>query len=148
MKRVALYHAVTIKYCFISVPSFDVEISQDYNDPLYTGTNLKITCDITLSTLVDIPVIVSNQWTRNGNEITENTITEDLIRENNLVHTATLEFFPLYHVTDDGEYRCSVYVVADTNDNYVTNISDSVNTTLDILGWFWSSHNYGETISV
>ena len=117
-----------------AVPPFDVEISQDYNDPLYAGTNLTITCEITLSSLVDIPVIVSNQWTRNGYEITEDTITEDLIGDDNLIHTATLEFFPLYHVTDDGEYRCSVNITADIGDNYVESIYNNRSTTFTVLG--------------
>ncbi len=77
------------------VPPFDVAISQDYTDPLYTGTNLTITCSITLDSLVNIPVIVNNQWTRNANGIPEATITEDLVINTNLTYTATLEFFPL-----------------------------------------------------
>ena len=53
------------------VPAFDITISQDYTAPLYTGTNLTIMCSISLNSLVDIPVTVSNNWTRNNSEITE-----------------------------------------------------------------------------
>ncbi len=121
-------------YLYSIVPPFDVTISQDYSDPLYTGTNLTITCSITLDSLVNIPVIVNNQWTRNGNVITEVTIVEDLVINTNLTYTATLEFFPLYYMTDDGDYQCSVDVIPDVTDNYVTNISNSASITIDVLG--------------
>ncbi len=121
-------------YLYSIVPPFDVAISQDYTDALYTGTNLTIACTITLDSLVNIPVIVNNQWTRNGNVITEVTIVEDLVINTNLTYTATLEFFPLYYMTDDGDYQCSVDVIPDVTDNYVTNISNSASITIDVLG--------------
>ena len=121
-------------YCIcLLVPPFDVTISQDYSDPLYTGTNLTITCDIELSSLVDIPVNVSNNWTRDGADIMESTITNDLVEVTSLKHTATLEFYPLYHATDDGLYQCSVMISSD-DDEYVNSISNSASTTLDVLG--------------
>ena len=116
------------------VPTFDVTISQDYSYPLYTGTNLAITCDIKLSSLVDIPVNVSNQWTRDGADIMESTITSDLIEVTALKHTATLEFYPLYHATDDGVYQCSVMISSDEEFVNSNGISNSASTTLDVLG--------------
>ena len=138
----ALFPAVFIIVCTSSylVPSFNVTISQSYYDPLYTGTNLTITCDITLSNLVDIPVIVSSEWTRNGNEITETTLTEDLIKISNLNYIASLEFFPLNALTDDGEYKCSVRVIPSVMDEddymYITNTTNNASTALDVLGEF------------
>ena len=129
-------------YLYSIVPPFDVTISQDYSDPLYTGTNLTITCSITLDSLVNIPVIVNNQWTRNGNVITEVTIVEDLVINTNLTYTATLEFFPLYYMTDDGDYQCSVDVIPDVTDNYVTNISNSASITIDVLGNYKRLNDY------
>ena len=137
-----LFPAVFIFACAFSylVPPFNVTISQNYYDPLYAGTNLTITCDITLSNLVDIPVIVSNEWTRNGNEITETTITEDLVKINNLNHITSLEFLPLNALTDDGEYKCSVRVilsVMDENDYiYITDVTNNASTALDVLSEF------------
>ncbi len=120
-------------YLYSIVPPFDVAISQDYTDHLYTGTNQTITCSITLDSLVNIPVIVNNLWTRNANGITETTITEDLVINTNLTYTATLEFFPLYHMTDDGNYQCSVDMIPNVTDNYVTSISNSASATIDVL---------------
>ena len=130
--QLSILHYSISSFCI--VPPFDVAISQDYNDPLYTGTNLTITCSITLDSLVDIPVIVNNIWTRNGSVITENTITENLITNSNISYTATLEFFPLYSLTDDGEYQCSVALYADVLDDYVANASSSASTSIDVLG--------------
>ena len=138
----ALFPAVFIIVCAFSylVPPWDVTISQSYYDPLYAGTNLTITCNITLSNLVDIPVIVSNEWTRNRNEITEITITEDLVKINNFNHIASLEFFPLNALTDDGKYKCSVRVIPSVMDEddymYITNVTNNASTALDVLGEF------------
>ena len=120
-------------YLFI-VPPFDVTISQDYSDPLYTGTNLTITCNIELSSLVDIPVSVSNQWTRDGADIMESTITSDLVEVTALRHTATLEFYPLYHTTDNGLYQCSVMISSEEEFVNSSGISNNASTTLDVLG--------------
>ena len=51
---------------------------------------------------------------------------------NNLNHTAILDFYPLYHMTDDGMYQCSIDVMA--NDSFVTDISNSASVTIDVLG--------------
>ena len=77
---------------------------------------------------------VTNQWTRNGADITEDTITSDLVEDSTLNYTATLVFFPLNHVTDDGVYQCSVQVNADVSDNYVTSQTSNASTTLAVLG--------------
>ena len=119
---------------FLIVPPFNVAISQNYNDPIYTGTNLTLTCDIELNSLVDIPYTVANQWTRNDLEITQDTITSDLVEVTTLEHTATLQFNTLYHVTDDGVYECSVMITS--NEEYVNpdEVSNNDSTMLDVLG--------------
>ena len=137
-----LFPAVFNIVCAFSylVPPFNVTISKSYYDPLYAGTNLTITCNITLSNLVDIPVIVSSEWTRNGSEITETTITEDLVKINNLNYIASLEFFPLNALTDNREYKCSVRVIPSVLDEddymYIINITNNASTALDVLGEF------------
>ena len=130
-------NAVLIVYSFCIVPPFNVTIYQSYYDSLYAGTNLTIFCDITLSSLVNIPIKVSNEWTRNGSQITEDTIREDLSKIiSNLTYTASLEFYPLNDLTDDGEYRCTVRVSSDEMDenSYTTNITNNASTSLDVLG--------------
>ena len=106
--------------CLI-VPPFTTEMSRNYLHTLYAGTQLTLTCNITLDDLVDIPVIVTNQWTRNMMNITEPTITESLIQTDTNHYTATLDFYPLSAVYDKGEYKCTVLVTADTTDDYIKN---------------------------
>ena len=128
----------------------DVTISQSYYDPLFTGTNLTITCDITLSNLVDIPVIVSNVWTRDGSEINENTIMGDFVKLTDLSYTTSLEYYPLNSFTDDGQYKCLVKVIPKMMDDfeYLTNRTNSASTVLDVFGkfFFYTSLNMMYTL--
>ena len=111
-----------------------VDISQNYLGTLYAGTPLTLTCDITLDDLVDIPVNVTNQWTRNMMDITESTITESLIQTDTNRYTATLEFYPLSATYDSGEYQCAILVTADSDDNYTTNITNETSTDVVVEG--------------
>ena len=106
--------------CFI-VPPFTTEMSRNYLHTLYAGTPLTLTCNITLDDLVDIPVIVTNQWTRDMMNITEPTIIESFIQTDTYCYTATLDFYPLSAVYNNGEYKCIVLVTADTADDYIIN---------------------------
>ena len=122
---------INIYFYSLIVPPFTVDISRDYSDTLYAGTPLTLTCDITLDDLVDIPVIVTNQWTRNMMIITEPTITESLTETDTNRYTATLYFYPLSATYDNGEYQCTVLVTANTVDNYTTNITNE--TSIDVV---------------
>ena len=85
---------------------------------------------------MNIPIKVSNEWTRNGSQITEDTIRDDILKNNNLAYTPSLEFYPLNALTDDGEYRCTVRVSSDEMDenSYTTSITNNASTSLDVLG--------------
>ena len=126
-------YCLTIIIIFYSliVPSFTVDISRDYIGILYAGTPLTLTCNITLDDQVDIPVIVTNQWTRNMTNITEPTITESLIQTDTNRYTATLDFYPLSATYDNGEYKCTVLVTAD---DYTTNIINETSTDVVVEG--------------
>ena len=56
--------------------------------------------------------------------ITEPTITESFIQTDTNHYTATLDFYPLSAVYDNGEYKCTVLVTADTEDNYTAYITN------------------------
>ena len=122
-------------YYSLTVPPFAVDISIDYIGTLYAGTPLTLTCNIILDDLVDIPVMVTNHWTRNMMVITETTITEFLIETDTNHYTATLDFYPLSATYDNGEYTCTVLVTADTDeDNYTTNIINKTSTNVVVEG--------------
>ena len=66
--------------------------------------------------------------------ITETTITESFIQTNTNHYTATLDFYPLGAVYDNGEYKCTVLVTANTDDDYTTNIINYTSTDVVVEG--------------
>ena len=66
--------------------------------------------------------------------ITEPTITESLIQTDTNHYTATLDFYPLSAVYDNGEYKCTVVVTANTDDNYITYITNNTSTDVVVEG--------------
>ena len=113
-----------------------VDITRNYLDTLYAGTPLTLTCNITLDDVVDIPVIVTNQWTRDMMNINEPTITESLIQTDAIHYTATLDFYPLSAVYDNGEYKCTVLVTTNTDDDYTTYITNAASTNVVVEGQY------------
>ena len=95
---------------------------------------------ITLNNLVTIPVIVRNQWTRNGTSVpsglsNDTTITEGLIQNGSLQYEATLHFNPLDNTDDSGEYSCNFNILSNINDyEYVRNTSTNTSTTITVQG--------------
>ena len=75
--------------------------------PLYTGTNVTLTCNIVLSDLVDSPVIVDVTWSGPGGEITSDTLSG--IAEPSSPFQSTLTFAPL-NSDDAGDYTCEATV--------------------------------------
>ena len=118
-----------------------VDITRNYFDTLYAGTPLTLTCNITLDDLVDIPVIVTNQWTRDMMSINEPTITESFIETDTNHYTATLDFYPLRAVYDNGEYKCTVLVIANTEDNYISYITNDTSTDVVVQGQYYNDYN-------
>ena len=65
--------------------------------------------------------------------ITEPTITESLIQTDTNHYTATLDFYPLSAVYDNGEYKSTVLVTAVS---YVTSIISDASTDVVIEGQY------------
>ena len=68
--------------------------------------------------------------------ITEPTITESLIQTDTNHYTATLDFYPLSAVYDNGEYKCTVLVTANTDDNYTASIINDASTYVAVEGQY------------
>ena len=66
--------------------------------------------------------------------ITEPTITESLIETDTNHYTATLDLYPLSASYDNGEYKCTVLVTADTVGDYTTNIINETSTDVVVEG--------------
>ena len=117
-----------------------LSISQSHHGVLYAGTFFFIRCVITLNDLVTIPVIVGNQWTRNGISVpsgllSDVTITDGLIQNGSLQYEATLYFNPLDNNDDSGEYSCNLNILSNISDyEYVRNASVNTSTTIAVQG--------------
>ena len=85
-------------------PTVTVDVS---TDPLYTGTNVTLTCNIMLNDQVDSPVIVDVTWSGPGGEITSDTLSG--IAESSSPFQSMLTFAPL-HFHDAGDYTCEATV--------------------------------------
>ena len=93
---------------------------------------------ITLNDLVTIPVVLRNEWTRNGISVpsglsNDATITDNLIQIGSLKYEATLYFNPLDNTDDSGEYSCNFNILSNISD-YVRNTSANTSTTITVQG--------------
>ena len=75
--------------------------------PLYTGTNVTLTCNIVLNDQVDSPVIVDVTWTGPGREITSDMLSG--IAESSSPFRSMLTFTPL-NSDDAGVHTCEATV--------------------------------------
>ena len=129
----------TIWYYFV-VPPVSPSISQSHHGVLYAGTQFFLRCVIILNDLVTIPVIVRNQWTRNGTSVpnglsNDTTITDGLIQNGSLQYEATLHFNPLDNTDDSGQYSCNFNILPNISDSeYVRNSSANNSTTITVQG--------------
>ena len=126
-------------------------MNRDYGDPLYSGTNLTLTCSTDLDEdLVDIPVIVSTSWMKNDfTVIIDSTHSEQqpfAVNSAFLTYAATYSFAPLddsFSNTDSsdkgdsGAYHCDLKIMADVSDSFVRPWnSSSTNNVITVLGEF------------
>ena len=68
--------------------------------------------------------------------ITEPTITESFIQTDTNHYITTLDFYPLSAVYDNGEYKCTVLVTANTDNDYTTNITNDALTNVVVEGQY------------
>ena len=70
--------------------------------------------------------------------ITDPTITESLIQTETNHYITTLDFYPLSAVYDNGEYKCTVLVTTNTDDDYITNniIASDASTKIAVEGQY------------
>ena len=115
-------------------------ISQSHHGLLYGGTFFFLRCLIKLNDLVTIPVIVRNEWTKNGASVpsgfsNDATITGNIIQIGSFQYEATLYFNPLDNTDDSGEYSCNFNILSNISDyEYVRNTSANTSTTITVQG--------------
>ena len=112
-------------------------------DPLYTGTNVTLTCNIVLNDLVDSPVIVNVAWTGPGGEISSSSRVMLLgVTESSSPFQATLTFAPLIS-SDGGDYTCEATVIPDDGEFITMSLPGSGTGTVAVQGTsdFHESHD-------
>ena len=116
------------------VPPVVIEVSVDYGDPLYAGTNLTLTCFTDFDEdLVDIPIFLSTSWLKNNvTVITDSTHSEQqpfAVNSTLLTYSATYSFTPLddkfngtdtSDMGDSGAYQCDLIVMPNVTDSFVS----------------------------
>ena len=115
-------------------------ISQSHQGLLYAGTSFFLRCVITLIDCVTIPVIVRNEWRRNGISVPSGlsndvTITKGLIQISSHHFEATLHFNPLDDTDDSGDYSCNFNILSNISDyEYVRNTSTNTSRSIAVQG--------------
>ena len=91
-----------------------------------------------MSPHVNIPVTVTNQWTRNDVNVpmgqSDDTITADLTMIDTLTYNATLTFYPLDNTDDSGNYTCNVHVRPTMTNSYIRSTSENNSALITVLG--------------
>ena len=135
-----IYTIISSIWYYFVVPPVTPNIFQNRQGILYAGTPFFLRCVITLNDLVTIPVIVRNQWTRNGISVpsglsNDATIKEGLIQNDSLQYEATLYFNPLDNADDSGKYSCNFNILPNISDyEFVRNSSANTSITITVQG--------------
>ena len=117
-----------------------VSISKNLHGVLYDGTSFFLRCVIILTDLVTIPIIVINEWTRNGISVPSDlsndaTITKNFIQNVSLQYEATFHFNPVDNTDNSGEYSCHFDILSNISDyKCVRNTSTNTSTTITVQG--------------
>ena len=105
-KQISIFMRCYIHSRLNAVPQPTVTVDVP-TDPLYTGTNVTLTCNIMLNDQVDSPVIVDVTWSGPGGEITSDTLLG--IAESSSPFQSMITFAPL-NSDDAGDDTCEATV--------------------------------------
>ena len=114
----------------------------------FAGSHLELMCSVTLTSAVDLPVMVHEQWLKDGYVITETSrvLIHPPVPTRTHHYQAVLEFSTLSKDVDSGEYKCHVTVTAETLPNTTRIIKSSdesrTNITVSIQGMMSSYFLY------
>ncbi len=102
-------------YSPVPAPEVSVVVPQR---PLYTGTNLTLTCDITLSEDVNTAVDVTATWTGPSGALPDDVIMTDAIGSESS-YQSTITFAPLT-MEHGGSYTCEVTIAPAETTAFIT----------------------------
>ena len=88
---------------------------------------------------INVPITVSNIWTRNSSLMSTNArISESINKISSTFYNATLSFYPLDDSTDTGEYHCTFTLVPISL--YIQNTSTTANINIMVRGKSFMFH--------
>ena len=117
-----------------SVPAPDVSISLNTdNDTVYQGTELVITCTLTVDSAVDIEYDIDMIWS----SVTADVMNGPYINISNITgsgqeYTSTITISPV-NTTDSATYTCTASITSTDSDTIISSMKNSstVNTTVE-----------------
>ena len=106
-----------VQYSFITVPAPDVIVTAAYTPPLYAGSSLTLTCNVTLDSNVDNNENVTTSWS-GPSDITGEKYLVTAASGSGSTYTSNLTISSLAD-QDDGTYTC-IGIVTGGYDQQVT----------------------------
>ena len=106
----------------------DVDVERSYLTTLYAGTQLTLTCTVTVTPSVNNAESVETEWS--GPDISGDRFSETAATGSGSIYSGSLTISPLA-VLDGGTYTCTATV---TERNRVLEASDSDDITITVSG--------------
>ena len=124
----------------VPIPETSITKNPSQHDVHFAGSRLDLICSVALAAAVDLPVIVLEQWLKDGLAVTQTSriLIHPPVPRASHRYEAVLEFSTLSEDVDNGEYRCHVTVKAkpfpNTTSSIVPSDESRTKTTLSIKG--------------
>lgn len=129
-------------YITVPLPTVSVTTLQ----PTINGTNVNLTCTITLDAAVNTAVNASGAWLNSNNLLTTFNINCITVSDTKGINHSTcqtlFQFEPLGNNSrDGGDYVCAATVIPFPESKYIRNISNNGSLPLTVQGKMISSYN-------
>ena len=118
-----------------SVPAPNVSLSLNTDDTVYQGTELVITCTVTVDSAVDTEYDINMTWTSDPAGVMNGTyITISDITDSEQEYNSTVTISPV-NTTDSATYTCTAGVITtDSNDLIISSMENSDSEKITVEG--------------
>ena len=125
-----------MQYSFITVPAPGVVVTAAYTTPLYAGSSLTLTCNVTLDPNVDNNENVTASWS-GPSDITGERFLVTAASGSGSTYTSNLTISSQAD-QDDGTYTCTGIVTGENEQHVIASDSHTLSTICKPIhiGWF------------